>query len=224
MVDMAAANAPSRRGRLISLEGGEGCGKTSALPRLAAALRAAGHLVVETREPGGTPIGMQLRSLLLNGDTPLPPTAELFLMEAARAIHVAQVIRPALAAGALVLTDRFTDSTLVYQGAVRQLDRSFLVWANLIATEGLVPDLTLYLDVEPSIGLARRRHTDTMNHFDQADLAVHETIRQAFHDLAAQAPHRIVTINAERDQDTVLQSLLHAVTTRLELSVEPHSA
>jgi dTMP kinase len=196
------------RGILISLEGGEGCGKTTLRHALASLLRRYGYHVVSTREPGGTPVGSQLRTIMLERDAPLPAVAELLLIAAARALHVTEVIRPALQTGAIVLVDRYLDSTIIYQGAVRRLRREDLDWANRLATDGLLPDLTLLLDVDPTIGLARRRQNGSSTPYDRADLSIHHTIRRAFLDLAASTPHRIVTIDASRDPQAVLASAL----------------
>lgn len=202
---------PSRRGCLISLEGGEGSGKSTLLPCLADQLRAHGYSVIETREPGGTPPGLQIRTILLDRERHLPPVAELFLLEAARAIHVDHVIRPALDRGAVVLTDRYTDSTLVYQGSVRRLDPILLNRLNQVATDGLIPDLTLYLDLPPETGLARRRQTNDLNHFDRLSLEKHQTIRSAYRALAAQYPARIRTIDATVPPALVLQAAWRTV-------------
>lgn len=209
------AEHPSRRGILVSLEGGEGSGKTSLLPRLATALRIHGHEVVETREPGGTPIGLQLRALLVEAEHALPPTAELFLMEAARVIHMDQVIQPALKRGAIVLTDRFVDSTHVYQGALRQLNRDLIAHLNWIATNGRFPDLTLYLDVDPEIGLARRRKAGPLTHFDRESLLAHQSIRQAFQRRALDFPDRIRTVDAGQTPEIVFQQALAILETYL---------
>jgi dTMP kinase len=140
----------------ITLEGGEGTGKTTQQTLLAEQLQKKGYACLCTREPGGTALGKELRALLLHGD-PISPTAELLLYAADRAEHVQTRIRPALAAGQVVLCDRFTDSTLAYQGYGRDLDLGVIRQLNQLATGGLKPDLTLWLDLPPELGLARAR-------------------------------------------------------------------
>lgn len=211
---MSDAKVP---GFLISLEGGEGCGKSTQLPLICDALRCAGHEIVQTREPGGTPIGSQLRALLLDPEYSLSPEAELFLMEAARAVHVQDVIRPALTRGAHVITDRFTDSTMVYQGAMRGLSRDFIDKASRLATRALEPDLTILFDIDPTIGLARRRRAGDLNHFDKAPLDFHRQVRAEYLNLASFHPSRIVVIRADQPINAVLHDVLDAIRTRLGL-------
>ena len=137
-------------GRFIALEGVDGCGKSTQAALLAAALRRAGHRVVETREPGGTALGEAVRGIVLGSDDDMSPMAEALLFAASRAQHVAQVIRPALSAGAWVVCDRFVDSSLAYQGAARGLGID-AVWAvNAPAVDGCLPDLAIVLDVPPA--------------------------------------------------------------------------
>jgi dTMP kinase len=176
----------------VTFEGIEGSGKSTHLRLLAAALRTAGHAVVETREPGGTPLGAGLRDLLLTpSDTPPEPLVELLLYCADRAQHVARVIRPALAAGQIVLCDRFSDSTVAYQGYARGLDLGAVRALDASARAGLEPDLTFLLDCPPDAGLARARARSGGNdRFEQEALAFHEAVRRGFHALAAAAPAR----------------------------------
>ena len=176
----------------VTFEGIEGSGKSTHLRLLAGALRTAGHPVVETREPGGTPLGQALRELLLTpSDTPPEPLAELLLYCADRAQHVAQVIRPALAAGQIVLCDRFSDSTLAYQGYARGLDLATVRALDASARAGLEPDLTFLLDCPPDAGLSRARaRSGSSDRFEQETLAFHEAVRRGFHALAAAAPAR----------------------------------
>jgi dTMP kinase len=176
----------------VTFEGIEGSGKSTHLRLLAAALRSAGHEVVETREPGGTALGRSLRDLLLQPSaTPPEPLAELLLYCADRAQHVAEVIRPALAAGRIVLCDRFSDSTIAYQGYGRGLDLTTVCALDAEARRGLEPDLTLLLDCPPSTGLARAHaRSGTGDRFEQEALAFHEAVRRGFHALASAAPAR----------------------------------
>ena len=181
----------------VTFEGIEGSGKSAHLRLLAAALRTAGRAVVETREPGGTPLGVALRDLLLTpSDVPPEPLAELLLYCADRAQHVARVIRPALAAGQIVLCDRFSDSTIAYQGYGRGLDLDTVRALDARARAGLEPDLTFLLDCPTASGLERARHrSGTGDRFEQEALAFHEAVRRGFHDLAAAAPQRYQIID-----------------------------
>jgi len=176
----------------VTFEGIEGSGKSTHLRLLANALRSAGHNVVETREPGGTALGQALRELLLAPSaTPPEPLAELLLYCADRAQHVAQVIRPALAAGQVLLCDRFSDSTLAYQGYARSLDLGTVRALDAAARGGLEPDLTFLLDCPPDAGLARARaRSGSSDRFEQEALAFHEAVQRGFHALAATAPGR----------------------------------
>ncbi len=184
-------------GLFVTFEGGEGSGKTTQLEHLAARLRARGLDPLLTREPGGTPIAEGIRRLLL--DPMLRPSAmaEAMLMEAARADLVANVIRPALAAGRVVMCDRYGDSTLAYQGAGRGLDAELLRALNRAATGGLAPELTLLFDLEPSLGLARRaRAADSTNRLDREPEAFHARLRARYLELAAAEPGRFVVLDA----------------------------
>lgn len=186
--------------RFITLEGGEGAGKTTLIKTLAQELEAEGDVVLATREPGEGPFGARIRTLLLDSGQ-VDPKAELFLFLADRAHHVAHVIRPALAAGQTVLCDRFTDSTFVYQAICRGLDPSFVESANAFATGGLVPDLTLLLDIDPRIGLPR---VTEKNRLDNESLGFHEKVRAGFLHLAAQEKGRIKVIDASQPAEAVL--------------------
>ncbi|MGY2715675.1 dTMP kinase [Thermostichus sp. MS-CIW-19] len=176
----------------ITLEGGEGVGKTTQQALLAERLQREGYACVSTREPGGTALGRALREILLHGD-PLTPLAELFLYAADRAEHVQKCILPALAAGQVVVCDRFTDSTLAYQGYGRGLDLEKIRQLNHLATGGLQPHLTLWLDLPPEVGLARSGLADRL---EQERLEFHRRVHQGFQTLAAAEPQRIVRIDA----------------------------
>jgi len=199
----------TRRGRFITFEGPEGSGKSSQLRRLAARLRAEGREVFETAEPGGTPIGMQIRRVLLDArNQEMFPTAELLLMFACRAQNVDQWILPALARGEIVISDRFTDSTLVYQGVARGLGTEVVYEVDRIACRGLVPDLTLVIDVEVEIGLerARARNTrteDVETRIDEQDIGFHRKVREAYHQLAGDEPERVRLIDGAGDENSV---------------------
>ncbi|HET8579382.1 MAG TPA: dTMP kinase, partial [Nitrospiraceae bacterium] len=168
-------------------------------------LREDGHRVVETREPGGTPFAERIRELLLSSTVePITPECEAFLILACRSQHVAHVIKPALKEGSMVLCDRFSDSTLAYQGYARGLDLRLLRKLNRFATSGLTPDLTLLFDVPVPLGLARRhRHKTEQNRLDRESRRFHERVRQGFLDLAARYPHRIRVIDGIPDPENV---------------------
>jgi dTMP kinase len=195
----------SHPGHLITLEGGEGAGKTTQQRLLAARLSAHGYTCLSTREPGGTEVGQALRHLLLEAfPAGLSPRTELFLFAADRAEHVETVIRPALNMGAIVICDRFTDSTLVYQGAGRGIEPQLIWQVNQMATQGLEPDLTFWLNLPPEIGLARvqerRKPADQM---EQQELAFHHRLHQGFARLAAAEPIRIREVDALRPIEIV---------------------
>ena len=198
-----------RRGLFITFEGPEGSGKSTQLRMLAERLRAEGHDVLETAEPGGTPIGNQIRRVLLDSkNRELCPTAELLLMFASRAQNVDQYILPALAEGVIVLCDRFTDSTLVYQGIARGLGAEVVYDVDRIACRGLVPDLTLVIDIETEAGLQRARQRndktqDVETRLDEEGLSFHRRVREAYQQLSADEPRRVKLIDGERRPEEI---------------------
>ncbi|MFS8776728.1 dTMP kinase [Synechococcus sp. W65.1] len=207
----------------ITLEGGEGVGKTTQQALLAQQLRQAGYPCLCTREPGGTALGRALREILLHGD-PLTPLAELFLYAADRAEHVQKCILPALAAGQVVVCDRFTDSTLAYQGYGRGLDLQQVRQLNHLATGGLQPHLTLWLDLPPEVGLARKAsgpltRTGLADRLEQERLEFHRRVHQGFQALAAAEPQRIVRIDAEGSPLEVAARIWSVVKPRLLTAV-----
>ncbi len=182
------------RGLFITFEGGDGAGKTTHIKFLAKSLRERGWEVVCLREPGGTALGERLRALLLNPENAdLSSEAELFLYEAARAQLVVEVIRPALARGAVVLCDRFTDSTLAYQGFGRELDCSFVDRANAFASQGIVPDRTILMVTgeDPQVGLARATKHQAADRMELAGEAFHERVDAGFESLAQKHAARV---------------------------------
>ena len=197
------------RGKFITFEGGDGSGKSTQMRRLVEKLRAAGHQVLESAEPGGTPIGQQVRKILLDpANADLSPTAEMLLMFAARAQNVDQWILPALRAGQIVVSDRFTDSTLAYQGAARGLGAETVLDVDRIACRGLVPDLTIYIDVDVEKGLERARSRNqrgdgSESRLDDHDLAFHKAARAAYMRIAEEEPARLKVIDGNRDIDAV---------------------
>lgn len=202
----------------ITLEGPEGCGKTSQLPALAEYLREAGYDVIVTREPGGTAVGDQIREILMNlQNVSIIPRTEILLFLAARAQHVEELIRPALAQGKVVLCDRYGDSTLAYQGFGHRTDLETLQMLLAFATGGLKPDLTLLVDVPVEEGMARKRvNSAEWNRLDAYALAFHERVRQGYFALAEAEPDRWLIIDATKDQNTVQQALREAILSRLE--------
>jgi len=198
-----------RRGRLLTLEGPEGAGKTLMAQRLADALTAEGIDVVLTREPGGTRLGDRLRDLLLARDSVvIDPLVDAFLFNAARAQLVAEVIRPALAAGVIVVCARFADSTLAYQGYGSGMDQDMLRDLASIATGGLVPDRTILLDIAPERGLGRKA-VDDHTRFEAAfDIDFHRRVRAGFLELAHREPVRFAIVDADRAVDEVFEDVL----------------
>jgi len=202
----------------ITLEGPEGSGKTSQIPVLTAYLRNAGYDVVPTREPGGTAVGDQIREVLMNlQNVEIVPRTEILLFLAARAQHVEGLIRPSLQAGKVVLCDRFSDSTLAYQGYGHKTDLDTLRFLLDFATGGLKPDLTLLLDVPVCSGLERKRdNTAEWNRLDAYAEAFHQRVRQGYMALAESEPERWVIIDATQNKDTVQEEMRAAVIKRLQ--------
>ncbi len=200
---------PIKRGAFITVEGGDGAGKTTLARALAACLVDAGHQVRLTFEPGGTELGNHLRSLVLNPDLDLSDWEETWLFLAARASHVSKVIRPALQDGEIVISDRYADSTLAYQGFGRGLDLDRLRRVNDEATQGLMPDLTLLLDVPAKVGLQRTRaRTSSRDRIGDAALAFHEQVNAGFRELANLSAGRVIVIDAARDATLVRAAAL----------------
>jgi dTMP kinase len=196
-------------GIFITLEGGEGSGKTTHARQLCEWLRAQGLKVLHTREPGGTLVAERLRSILLDhsGET-IAPETEAYLIFAARRQHVDHVIKPALARGMTVVCDRFSDSTMAYQGYGRGLDLRVLRTMNDWATGKLAPQLTLLFDVPVAVGLRRRRgRATTQNRLDREAKRFHEKVRSGFHALARQEPRRIRAIDATEPLESVAEAV-----------------
>ncbi len=212
-----------RRGVLVTFEGGEGAGKSTQIARLADRLEGRGLRVVRTREPGGTPGAEAIRRVLLAGGARrFGSAAEALLFAAARADHVDRLIRPALASGAWVVCDRFTDSTRVYQGTAG-VARELLVALEQVALDGLAPDLTLVLDIPADVGLTRaaaRSAGGGPDRFEGDPLAEHEARRQAFLAIARAEPARCVVIDATGDADSVAAAIWKAVENRLTVATD----
>jgi len=211
-------------GYLITLEGGEGAGKSSILTRLASALEQQGHSVVCTREPGGIHIAEQIREVILDrSNTSMDPRTEALLYAAARRQHLVEKIIPAMEAGQVVLCDRYIDSSLAYQGHARGLGIEEIYAINKFAIDEYMPDLTLYFDVEPEVGLARIEK-DTgreVNRLDVESMKFHEAVREGYQLLVSQYPERIHVIDAGRDIGTVFSDAIHTVAGFISASAKP---
>jgi dTMP kinase len=199
------------RGLFITLEGGEGAGKSTSLAFVRELLEQAGREVVVTREPGGTPLGEQIRGLLLHGRDAMEADSELLLMFAARAEHLAHVIRPALARGACVLCDRFTDASYAYQGGGRGVPEARIRALEDWVQQGLKPDLTLLLDLPVEQGLSRANHRSAPDRFEREQQAFFERVRAAYLAAAAREPQRLRVIDAARDIPAVQAQLRAAL-------------
>ncbi|WP_239126804.1 dTMP kinase [Asanoa siamensis] len=212
---LSPAEPSAWRGVFVVFEGGEGSGKSTQVAALADSLRAEGRDVVVTREPGATDVGQRIRSMVLSQDTDLSPRAEALLYAADRAHHVATVVRPALARGAVVVSDRYVDSSLAYQGAGRTLPVEEVSWLSSWATGGLKPDLVVLLDVEPTVGLSRAAERGVHDRLETEALPFHERVRYAFLDLAAADPRRYLVLDATRPRDELALAVFDRVTPML---------
>jgi dTMP kinase len=223
----------NRRGKFITIEGLDGCGKSTQLQRLANALHTEGFEVVVTREPGGTPIGEKIRAVLLDsGTSGLSPWAELALMFASRAQQIDEVIQPALAAGKWVLCDRFTDSSEAYQGGGRRLGSGPVLDLHRVLCRELQPDMTILMDsdVAASVARARRRNLERIrrvadsgvaeadeNRFEQESRAFFERVRDKYLEIARREPQRVFVVDARRQAEVVFPEILAEVRKRTGL-------
>jgi dTMP kinase len=204
-------------GLFISLEGIEGTGKSTQARLLAQALRARGMDVLLTHEPGGTPISQRIREVLLSTDHgEMDPMTELLLYAAARRQHVAEVIAPALRAGRTVITDRFSDSTLAYQGHARGLDRNAIDALDQMATGGLRPALTILLDIDVAEGLRRNRGANKVDRLELEDVAFHGRVREGYLAIQGAEPERVRLVPADGTVDDVHRAVLGVVLGFLE--------
>ena len=193
-------------GRFITVEGIDGAGKSSHIEWLRAYLAAAGHSVVVTREPGGTPLGESLRAILLND--PMSPETEMMLMFAARAEHLASVIRPALETGAWVISDRFSDATYAYQVGGRGVPEQKFLALEALVQGGLQPDRTLLFDVSVETAQARLHDTRVLDRFEREACDFHQRVREAYHQRAAQYPERIRRVASDVPMEQVRAQIL----------------
>lgn len=197
------------QGFFVVFDGCEGAGKSTQAKLLAEALRADGHEVVLTREPGGTPVGEAVRSILLDPKSgEIDAKTEALLFAAARANHVCKLIKPALARGAIVVCDRFVESSLAYQGAGRGLGLMPVGRISEFATGGLRADLIIVLDIDPAVGLERARTNAMHDRMESEGLAFHQTVRKTFLDLARQDPDRHLVVDASRNAELISRQLL----------------
>lgn len=217
----------ARDGVFITLEGGEGAGKSTLAKGLQQRFAALGREVVLTREPGGSPFAEELRALILAGEAKQAgPFAEAILFSAARMDHLETVIRPALRRGAVVICDRFSDSTRAYQGALGRMDRSLLQGLERVTLDGSRPALTLMLDLPPEAGLARaaaRRGTGATDRFEAENVGFHRRLRQAFLDIAASEPERCIVIDASLQPPEVLEMAWDACMAKLKVATAQNS-
>ncbi|MFD0717106.1 dTMP kinase [Paenibacillus sp. GCM10027626] len=202
------------KGRFITIEGGEGAGKTTLIQALAHTLKADGYTVMVTREPGGIRIAEQIRGVILDCDnTMMEPRTEALLYAAARRQHLTEKIMPALQAGQIVICDRFIDSSLAYQGHARGIGMDAIRSINQFAIDGIMPDLTLFMDIEPEVGLQRVRQGDgrEINRLDLEDMQFHRLVREGYMLLMQEEPERMVRIDAGGTPEQVLEAALAVI-------------
>ncbi len=213
---MSGFSGNNQSSMFITLEGPEGSGKTSHIPYLVEYLREKGYKVFPTREPGGTSIGEQIREVLHNlKNTEMHPRTETLLFQAARAQFVEQVVRPRLAAGEIVLSDRYADSTLAYQGYGHQQDLQQVRALIDYATGGLVPDLTILLDVDVETGLKRKQKAEEWNRLDAYTVEFHHRVRNGYLEMVRQEPARWVTLDASQSWQQVQEALRKVIVSAL---------
>ena len=199
-------------GKFITFEGIEGCGKTTQIKLLNEYLQGKGFKTILTREPGGTTIGDKIRQILLDpANKKMHPLTELLLYGASRAQHVEELIRPALSEGKIVLCDRYSDSTTAYQGAARRVDKKILASLDAIATSGLVPDITIVVDVAPTVGLSRVAGRGAPDRFEQETLAFHERVRQGYLTLAKGNPKRVKIVDGSKEIEEVHGEIIKVI-------------
>jgi len=201
----------SRVRGFISFEGIEGSGKSTQVKHLAEYLRTKGHTVVETVEPGGTMIGNKIRALLLEPGNHMDPLTELLLYYSARAQHVREVIYPAVLRNEFVITDRFTDSTLAYQGYARGIDLSLIETLNEMVVPDVKPFLTFLLDLDVEQGLTRNRGAGKVDRFEQETVDFHNLVRKGFHQIARDEPERVKVVDASKSKEEVSTEIIKII-------------
>lgn len=203
----------------ITFEGGEGSGKSTCIKRIVASLQEEGYEVILTREPGGTPISEEIRNIILdNANTSMDAKTEALLYAASRRQHIVEKILPALKEGKIVISDRYLDSSLAYQGGARGLGIKEVYEMNQFATEGLLPDITIFFDIDPREGLARiaANANREVNRLDVEKITFHDTVRKAFKELEREFPTRIVEIDASKTPDEVYEEAMDAIRARMK--------
>ncbi len=200
-----------KKGFFITFEGGEGAGKTTLIEQIARQLTEDGHSVLKTREPGGTELGEHIRILLLQHERPISPYAELSLFLASRAQHILEVIGPALEKGKIVLCDRFNDSSIAYQGAARGLGMEQVSAFCEFISQGVEPKLTLYLDLDPRIGLARAAKERKQDRIEAEEILFHEKIREAYLAIHKKDPKRFLRLDADLPPSQVYEEAMKRI-------------
>lgn len=206
-----------RRGLFVTFEGPDGAGKSTHARSLAEYFRERGQVVVLTREPGGTPFGDRVRNILLDPETgPISPVTELLMYESIRAHHVESVIRPALGRGEIVISDRFTDASVAYQGYGRKIPVETVRTLNHIATSDLVPDLTIIIDVSSETGLATaKKARNNLDRIESAGPAFHRRVREGYKQIARDEADRVVVIRRDRTPEKTFRRVVEAIAARL---------
>ena len=202
----------------ITLEGTEGSGKTSAINLVVERLKNEGYTIVQTREPGGTPIAEQIRNVILDvNNTSLDPRAEALLYAASRRQHLVEKVWPAIKEGKIVICDRYLDSSLAYQGNARGLGIENVLKVNEFATEGTFPDITFFFDIDPELGLERiaMNQSREVNRLDLEKLSFHKSVREGFTKLASLYPNRYVVIDASKSREEVFNDCINVIKERM---------
>jgi dTMP kinase len=211
----------------ITLEGGEGAGKSTQCKLLADAFCKAGFDVVATREPGGVPSAEEIRKLLIDDDSPdFHPISELLLIAAARFEHVHKLIQPSLKAGSIVVCDRFVDSTMAYQGFGQKLGKKLPAIIHNYTLQGMSPDLTIILDIDPRYGIERSVKANKANKYERLSIEYHEKVRRGFQEIANMAPERCVIIDAQQGISNIHRQIIDIVNMKLgyELLAAEHTS
>lgn len=199
-------------GKFITIEGTDGAGKTTQINLLKLELEKMGYDIIITREPGGTPIGEKIRSIILDGaNTQIDNATEILLYAASRAQHVVEKIIPALRAEKIVICDRFADSTIVYQSFARGIDRKFVEKINTFAVSGLEPDITLFFDISPENGMERKKKSKKLDRIESEDMEFHKRVYNGYKSLCREFPERIVPIDAQKSVEDVHIQVMEAV-------------